>query len=103
MKFEVRVLRRAEEDVNDIFEWLDAHSTQGARTWLNAYYDLLRELGEHGDIHPFVETVMHPGINVRQVTFKTRLGNRYQAFYFTDGAIVNILRVRGPGVEGPET
>jgi plasmid stabilization system protein ParE len=97
MKYQVVVLRQAEEDVQTIFDWLAKRSPAGARSWYEAYekaLDRLESQAERFSLAPerqfFVEAI-------RECLFKTRAGRRYRILFVIANLQVRILHVRGPG------
>jgi len=96
MTFRVLVLRRAEAEVGAIAQWLAARSSEGALRWLDAFdlaKDALASNPLSGELAPEDEFV---DVEVRQILFKTRHGNRYRVLYVVEVNDVRILHVRGP-------
>jgi plasmid stabilization system protein ParE len=52
MKYKVVALRRADADVRHIVEWIAQRSLQGAKSWLDAYEQLLERLATRADTYP---------------------------------------------------
>jgi plasmid stabilization system protein ParE len=97
MNFSVHELPKARADKRSIFEWLFERSPRGARTWLDAYDDILRRLEDHAA--SFGEALENEDcvIDVKQAFFKTSRGRVYRVLFFIDDADAYVLRVRGPG------
>lgn len=99
MKFRVRALRRARQDVDTILDWIanERQSPQGASTWLDAYEQAAASLADSPEAHAFAPENDYVDIDLRQFLFKTRHGRMYRGLYTIDGDEVLILRVCGPG------
>lgn len=93
----VRILRRAREDVDLIYEWLVQHSPKGAVAWYAAFIAAADSLVHDADASPITFEATNFGIDVRSRLFRTRRGRRYRLLYVITNGDVRILRVRGPG------
>lgn len=97
MMFRLRILPRAEQDAQHIFDWLKAESPDGAIRWWFAFDEAVHNLVEHphGDgLAPETKSVPY---ELRQFLFKTRRGRRYRGVFVVVGDEVRVLRIRGPG------
>lgn len=97
MKFRVRVLRRAVQDVREIAKWIAERSRPGAESWLKAWERLLDRLAESADSFAIAEENDEFELEIRQGLFKTRRGRIYRAVFTIVDNEVRVLRVRGPG------
>ncbi len=97
MKYKVVALRRADADVRNIVEWIAQQSLQGAKSWLDAYEQLLEHLATHADTYPAALEDPDCAIALREALFRTRHGRAYRAVFTIVGDEVRVLRIRGPG------
>lgn len=97
MRLRLKILSRAEEDAQHIFDYISERSSQGASAWWSAFEDAtersLAELTEFG-LAPENEPV---DSELRQVLFKTPHGRTYRFVFTRVDNELRILRVRGPG------
>jgi plasmid stabilization system protein ParE len=97
MTFQLRILPRAEGDVQHIFDYIHKRSPDGAVRWWEAF-QLSAQLAA---MHPFRYALSSENVlssmELRQFLFKTRRGRTYRAVFVVVGDEVRILRVRGPG------
>ncbi len=93
----LKILPRAEQDAQHIFDYISKRSLRGAAAWWAAFEDAATRalddfarfaLASENDLFPF---------EIRQVLFKTRRGRTYRYVFTVVGAELRILRVRGPG------
>lgn len=97
MTFRLRILPRAEQDAQHIFDWLKARSPDGAIRWWLAFDEAVHNLVEHPHgygLSPETESVPY---ELRQFLFKTRRGRHYRGVFVVVGDEVRVLRIRGPG------
>jgi len=78
MMVPVRVLRRAQADVDHVYLWLQKRSPAGAVAWYAVLLHTLHELGEGRVAHSVAPESARLGIELRQVLFKTRRGRMYR-------------------------
>jgi plasmid stabilization system protein ParE len=97
MRFTVSILRRAQSDVDEIYEWIARRSPAGAVRWYAAFCQAASELCENADRCAQAAESGDLGIDIRQRLFKTRRGRVYRLLFTIIGSHVRILRVRGPG------
>lgn len=95
MNYELRILKRAEEDVRTIFEWLEEQSPSGARKWLEAFDSAAQRLRSNPFLWPTAPENSLVDYEVRNFVFKTRRGRKYRALYTVIDNEVRILHVRG--------
>ena len=97
MIYKVRVLERAQNDVDGILRWLLERSPSGAARWHAAFMSASATLAN--DPHRFALASERPALDrdVRERLFKTPRGRRYRIVFTIVGQEVRILRVRGPG------
>ena len=97
MAYSVRLMPRAELDVDRIYSWIAERSQKGAQRWWLA----LVEIQDRLQLNPLEQAIApefsNPENEVRQILFKTPRGLNYRALYVVVNHEVLILRVRGPG------
>jgi len=97
MKNELKILQRARDDAQHIFNYIQQRSPQGAANWWNAFFNAANQAAsgvvQHG-LAPENEYVPYP---LQQVIFKTKQGRRYRFVFTIVVTELRILRVRGPG------
>jgi plasmid stabilization system protein ParE len=97
MSYQVRVLARARQDVEDIVAWIAERSTTGAERWVSRFEEALATLERNPLIAPLAPESEDLGEEVRHLLFRTRAGRTYRALFLVVGDEVRVLRVRGPG------
>lgn len=97
MNFTLRILPRAERDVQSIFEYIGQRSPQGAHRWWNAFQEAAVRTARHPRQYPSAPEDSTTDVELRQFLFKTRRGRTYRAVFAIVENEVRILRVRGPG------
>jgi plasmid stabilization system protein ParE len=97
MAFRVVLLRRAENEVNEIVGWLVERSPQGASRWLAALEEAKSKLAKNPLGYGLAPEDDFVDNEIRQIIFKTRRGRRYRALFIVIESEVRILHVRGPG------
>ena len=97
MKYRVRLLARANRDLERIFAWLAQRSPAGAAAWYEAAIEALTALRDGADQHGLAIESRGLRKAVREACFKTKRGKRYRLLYHLDGDEVRVLRIRGPG------
>ncbi len=93
----LRILQQAQNDVDDIFNWLVRRSIRGAISWYLAFGQAIgriQEAPENYSRAPESE-ILH--CELRQAFFKTRRGRRYRIIFQFDDQTIIVLRIRGPG------
>lgn len=97
MTFQVMIVPKAEQDVEEIVVWIRRRSPEGAQAWRRAWSDAIDSLKQDADrCNLAAESHRYP-LTLLQKLFKTRHGRRYRILLTVQENIVFILRVRGPG------
>ena len=97
MSFHVRIVRRAERDAQQIFNWLAARSIDGAIRWWDAFEVAAAKFGENPHDYGLAPENEFTEYELHQFLFKTRRGRTYRGVFSVAGDEVQILRVRGSG------
>jgi plasmid stabilization system protein ParE len=97
MSYRLRILRRAEADTRDIFDWIEARSPDGAQRWLTAFETAANRLLVNPLAWPLAPENDLVDYDVRHFAFKTRRGRKYRALYTIVEDEVRILHVRWGG------
>lgn len=97
MAFKVLLLRRAQADVNAIYEWIAKRSKTGASNWYMAFFDAVAALERDPESCSAAPEAKRLRIDLRQRLFSTRRGRIYRLLFIIAGNQVRVLRVRGPG------
>jgi plasmid stabilization system protein ParE len=93
----LRILERAQTDVDEIFNWLVQRSMRGAIAWYLAFHRAVESIASSPEMFGAAPESIPLGRHLRQSLFKTRRGRTYRlVFKLSDDEIV-LLRVRGPG------
>lgn len=96
-KFTVRLLWRAERDVDHILAWLSDRSPRGAASWLRAWDETFVILETSADEYGLAPESGSQSLEIRQVLFRTRRGRDYRAIYTIQNDDVFVMHIRGPG------
>ena len=97
MPYDVRVLPRAEFDVQQIYNWLMERSPEGALRWWVAFEEAIASISAQPSRLTLAPEDKWIDREMRQVLFKTAHGRYYRALYVIVEDEVRVLRVRGPG------
>jgi plasmid stabilization system protein ParE len=97
MKYRVRVLARANRDIDRIFAWLAKRSPGGATAWYEAALQALNDLSDNADQHDKAQEGQRLAVPIREAFFKTKRGKRYRLLYRIDGDEVRVMRIHCPG------
>lgn len=97
MSLALRILPRAERDVQAIFEYISPRSEDGAIRWWRAFDEAAHAVPENPERYGFAPENSLSEFDVRQFFFKTPQGRRYRGVFVVVGSQVRVLRVRGPG------
>jgi plasmid stabilization system protein ParE len=97
MRLVVRLLGRAQADVDDIYAWLGRRTSLGAIAWYAALLEKLHELADTASSCSLAPEAARLGIELRQAFFKTRRGRRYRLVFLIADHEARVLRVRGAG------
>ncbi|MCA9076236.1 MAG: type II toxin-antitoxin system RelE/ParE family toxin [Planctomycetaceae bacterium] len=95
MTHRLRILKRAEADVEDIYSWLEERSPEGAERWLAAFEMATERLLSNPTGWPLAPENEFVDYEVRHFAFKTRRGRKYRALYTIVSDEIRILHVRG--------
>ncbi|MCA9142146.1 MAG: type II toxin-antitoxin system RelE/ParE family toxin [Planctomycetaceae bacterium] len=87
----------ADSDVDDILQWLEDRSLQGAKSWLNSYQHAIQSLSKSANSFGLAPESADHREDIREFTFSTRHGNTYRLVFILRDDIAYILRVRGTG------
>jgi plasmid stabilization system protein ParE len=98
MSRSLRILDKARADIDQIFDWLERRSPQGAANWYSALVKAFGKIAERPESYAIISDAM-PRWNrmICQALFKTPRGRRYRIVFEPTEAEIRILRVRGPG------
>lgn len=97
MTYRIKILPRAEADVENIYQWLRQRSPPGADRWLEAFERAVQGLTDAPTGFGRASESQFVDAEVYQVLFKTARGRTYRALFVVTHGVVQILRVRGPG------
>ena len=97
MTFRVRILRRAERDAQQIFDWIVQSSPEGAVRWWNALTTAVAKLTSTPTGYGLAPEDEWADYELRQFLFKTRRGRTYRGVFVVVENEVRVLRIRGPG------
>src|SRR4051794_16739043 len=97
MPYDVRVLPRAEFDLQQIYNWLGERSPEGARRWWLAFEEAVGRIKQQPSRPALAPESKWLDRELRQLLFKTAHGRYYRALYVIVETEVRIVRVRGPG------
>jgi plasmid stabilization system protein ParE len=93
----LRILRRAQDDVDVIFNWLSRRSVRGAIAWYMAFRHALGLIAQAPESFPEAPESRVLSGQLHQGLFKTRRGRVYRIVFTLSVTEVIVLRVRGPG------
>lgn len=97
MTYTVAILRRAQADVDHIYDWIAERSPSGAIRWYAAFLEATRRLRDRPFACAVAPESQELDLEVRQLLFKTRRGRAYRLLFSVVAAELRVLRVRGPG------
>lgn len=97
MTFQVNLVPRAAEDVDEILGWIRRRSPSGAETWKRRWMAVLDDLARSADRASLAAESDDHREPIRQILFKTRRGRFYRALFVIRGNLVYVIHVRGPG------
>lgn len=93
----VRILPKAEADVQKMRAYISGRSPEGALVWLTALEKACEQLAENARSCAVADENDDLEFEVRQSLFRTRRGSVYRLVFTIFNDEVQILRVRGPG------
>jgi plasmid stabilization system protein ParE len=99
MSFRVRVLRRADREVQEILRFIgeERNAPEGARAWYRAYEAALDRLARVANTLGLAPENEFVDYEIRQILFRTRKGKTYRGLFTIVDDEVRLLHVRGPG------
>ena len=97
MSLTLRILPRAERDVQAIFDYIFPRSEDGAIRWWNAFEEAAQAVPKNPERYGFAPENNLSEFDVRQFLFKTPQGRMYRGVFVVVDSQVRVLRVRGPG------
>ena len=97
MTFSVRILARARQDVQQIYDWIGARSVDGAEQWLERFEQVTETLRVNPFLCPIAPESERLQVEVRHILFRTRNGRTFRAIFTVTEDQVRILRIRGAG------
>lgn len=97
MSYQVRILARARQDLEDYVAWISERSPRGAERWVAALEETLSRLEHNPFVAPVASESDELDEEVRNIMFRTRAGRAYRALFVVVGEEVRILRIRGSG------
>jgi plasmid stabilization system protein ParE len=93
----LRILERAQADVDVIFNWLVHRSLRGAISWYLAFHGAIEKIAASPEMFAEAPESAPLGRQLRQSFFKTRRGRVYRIVFNLSDTAITVLRVRGPG------
>jgi len=97
MTFKVVFLRRAQADVEKIYEFIASRSALGASRWYVALSEAVASIGQNPDRCAAAPESERLHMDLRQRLFKTPRGRSYRLLFVIADDQVRVLRIRGPG------
>ena len=97
MTHSVRVLARAQRDVQACFAYIAERSPQGAASWFNRFSETRDRLAQDPQSRAIAPENEHVAYEVHEVLCRTRKGEPYRILFTILDDEVLVLCVRGPG------
>jgi plasmid stabilization system protein ParE len=97
MSYSIRILAKAQDDVDRIYVWLYERSPRGAATWFRRFLKARESLRERPERCALAPEDAEFDYSIRELMFKTSRGRRYRILFTIVDDEVQILRVRAPG------
>ena len=97
MKYAVRTTANSEQEILAIVEWLEERSPKGVLAWCDAWEAAIELLASNPLIASLAPENSDHDEEVRNWSFKTKLGNRYRMLLIVRDKTVFITNVRGAG------
>ncbi len=97
MRFSLRILPRAENDAQHIFDYIANRSPEGALRWWDALQQAAWKITENPQGYGYAPENSLSHFDLRQFLFKTRRGRTYRGVFAIVNDQIRILRIRGPG------
>jgi plasmid stabilization system protein ParE len=77
MIYGIRILARAREDVQEIYDWIAERSPEGAQRWLDRFEEATAALQTNPFLAPLASESKSFAIEIRHTLFRTRSGRPY--------------------------
>ena len=97
MRRSVRVLSRAQQDIDSCYAYISKYSPQGAARWFNRLVEARESLATDAEMRPLAAENAHFEYEIRELFFGTRQGKAYRLLFTIVDDEVIVLRVRRPG------
>ncbi|MBD3676280.1 MAG: type II toxin-antitoxin system RelE/ParE family toxin [Planctomycetaceae bacterium] len=97
MSYQVVILSKAEEELQQILNWIKDRSQEGAKSWLVAFQQATELLKHDPLARSKAPEDEFMDWEIRQFLFKTPRGRSYRALFTVVDREIRILHVRGPG------
>ncbi len=97
MKYKLVIVEPAEFDVDEIYRYILARSTQGAASWYRAFVACTERIVRQPLVCSIALEDAEFSFELRQAMFKTKYGDPYRCLFTVVGDEVRLLRVRGRG------
>ena len=97
MKYKLVIVEPAEFDIDEIYRYILARSTQGAASWYRAFLACTERIARQPLACSVALEATEFDFELRQAVFKTKYGDPYRCLFTVAGDEVRILRVRGRG------
>ena len=97
MSLQLRILPRAERDIDRTIVWILKHDPDAAARWLRAFEVAADRIASQPQSYSLAPEDEFIDREIRQFFFRTRRGRNYRALFTIVGEEIQVLRVRGPG------
>lgn len=97
MSFRIRVLKQAADELQEIYDWIQIRSPEGAENWLEALNKAAERVLVHPRSFPAAPEDEFVAYDVRHFFFRTRSGRKYRALFTVVAEEIRILHLRGAG------
>lgn len=97
MSLQVIIQPRAERDIQSQYDYLSQRSSLGAQNWLKSLEKALKSLELRAPSCGIAAESIHYSETIREILFRTRMGNMYRALFLIRENVVHVLHVRGSG------
>ena len=97
MKYQVVVLRRAEQELDAAADWIAEYSPEAADRWFSAFVDALLSLEDDPQRCGLAPENVASSYELRQLIYRPRQGRTFRAIFTIKGNQVRVLRIRGAG------
>jgi len=97
MRYQVLILRRAEQELRDAADWIAEHSPSAAQRWFNGFVDALCTLDREPQRCGLAPESASSRCELRQLIYRPKTRRAYRAIFTIAGDQVRILRIRGAG------